>query len=98
MSKKIPATVCVYEGFTTMSCGSFRSDDFFFFFFIVAAGRSRFWHRRVGLGQAARVLLVARPHRILVDDGTEQGCRGNQMGHVVWRRKILSGERFKSQR
>ena len=38
--------------------------------------------------------MVARPHRILVDDGTEQSRRGNQMGHVVWRWKILSGECF----
>lgn len=44
------------------------------------------------MGEAARILVVARPHRILVDDGKEQSCRGNQMGHVVWRRKILSGE------
>lgn len=44
------------------------------------------------MGEAARVLLVARPHRVLVDDGTEPGRRGNQMGHVVWRRKVLSGE------
>lgn len=58
----------------------------------LAAGRPWFWHWRAGLGEAARLLLVARPHRVLVDDGTEQSCRGNQMGHVVWRRKILSGE------
>lgn len=36
--------------------------------------------------------MVARPHRVLVDDRTEPGRRGNQMGHVVWRRKVLSGE------
>lgn len=58
----------------------------------LAAGRPWFWHWRAGLGEVARLLLVARPHRVLVDDGTEQSCRGNQMGHVVWRRKILSGE------
>lgn len=59
---------------------------------LLAAGRPWFWHRRAGLGKAARIFLVARPHRILVDDGPEQSCRGNQMGHVVWRRKILRGE------
>lgn len=58
----------------------------------LAAGRSRFWHRRAGLGEAARVLVVARTHRVLVDDGTEQSRRGNQMGHVVRRREVLSGE------
>lgn len=59
---------------------------------VLAAGRSWFWHRRAGLGEAARILVVARPHRILVDDGPEQSRRGNQMGHVVRRRKILRGE------
>lgn len=70
----------------------YRVDDLSF---VLAAGWSWFWHWRVGLGEAARILVVARPHRILVDDGTEQSCRGNQMGHVVWRWKILSGESLK---
>lgn len=58
----------------------------------VAAGWSRVWHRWAGLGEAARFLVVAWTHRILVDDGTQQSRRGNQMGHVVWRWKVLSGK------
>lgn len=60
----------------------------------LAAGQSWFWHRRAGVGKAARLLVVAGPHRVLVDDGTQQSCRRNQMGDVVRRWKVLSGEFF----
>lgn len=61
-------------------------------FYFWAAGRSWFWHRRAGLGKAARVLVVAGPRRLLVDDEAEPSCRRDPVGHVVWRRKILRGE------
>uniref|UniRef100_A0A8B9ZV25 DNA (cytosine-5-)-methyltransferase n=1 Tax=Anas zonorhyncha TaxID=75864 RepID=A0A8B9ZV25_9AVES len=56
------------------------------------AGRPRFRHRGAGVGQAARLLLVAGAHRVLVDDGTEPGGRGHPLGDVVWGRQVLGGK------
>lgn len=44
------------------------------------------------MGQAARLLLVARAHRLLVDDGPEPGGRGHPLGDVVRGRQVLGGK------
>lgn len=44
------------------------------------------------MGETAGLLLVARPHCVLVDDGPEQSSRRHPLGHVVRRRQVLSGE------
>lgn len=49
-------------------------------------------HRRAHLGKVTGILLVARPDRVVVDDGSQSGRRRNPLGHVVWRWQILSGE------
>lgn len=44
------------------------------------------------MGETAGLLLVARPHCVLVDDGPESSSRRHPLGHVVRRRQVLSGE------
>lgn len=69
---------------------------FCFCFVCFAAGWSWLWHRWAGLGETTRIFLVAGSNCLLVDDRPEQSSWGNQMGHVVWRWKVLSGECFLS--
>ena len=56
-------------------------------------GRPVLQHRHAGVWQAAGLLLVAGPDRLLVDERSESGSRRNSLGDVVWRRKVLGGER-----
>ena len=44
------------------------------------------------MGETAGLLLVARPHCVLVDDGPEPSSGRHSLGHVVRRRQVLSGE------
>lgn len=44
------------------------------------------------MGETSGLLLVARPHCVLVDDGPESSSRRHPLGHVVRRRQVLSGE------
>lgn len=44
------------------------------------------------MGETAGLLLVARPHCVLVDDGPEPSSRRHPLGHVVRRWQVLSGE------
>lgn len=44
------------------------------------------------MGETAGLLLVARPHCVLVDDRPESSSRRHPLGHVVRRRQVLSGE------
>jgi len=59
---------------------------------LLSAGRPGLRHRGAGVGEAARLLLVARAHRVLVDDGPEPGRRRHPLGHVVRGREVLRGE------
>ncbi len=50
--------------------------------------------RRANLGEAAGILLVARPDRVVVYGESQSGRWRHPLGHVVWRCQILSGESF----
>lgn len=57
--------------------------------FCELTGWQGFWHRYTGVWEIARFLLVARPHRFLVDERPKSSCRWNSLGDVVWRRQVL---------
>lgn len=56
-------------------------------------GQPGLCHRYAGVREAAGLLLVARPDRLLVDERPESGGRRDPLGDVVRRRKVLRGER-----
>ena len=54
-------------------------------------GRPGLWHWGAGVGETSGLLLVARPHCVLVDDRPELRSWRHPLGHVVWRWQVLDG-------